>query len=190
MQRADKVGIIVRRRPRRTAVAFLVMTALMTATVTACAHPLQDLGPLPPRFSGPPLPADTAVAEMTSVLAAEGITMEREPSNVNGICLERLSGRHAPETVDAALKAAFARARSEHGWQTGPDLGSRTLTLTKNNWTVTAGLPGGQVAQGIQPLIVMSLMCVDGAGTPSAVASPPATAPTPSVPPTPSPASS
>ncbi|MGI5450983.1 hypothetical protein ACQEVM_35465 [Streptomyces sp. CA-243310] len=171
----------------------LVMAALVTATATACAYPLQDLGPLPPRFSGPPLPADTAVAEMTSALAAEGITVEREPSTYKGICHEQLLGRHAAETADTALKAAFVRARSEHGWQDGPDMGSRTLTLTKNNWTVTAGLPGGEVAQGIQPLIVMSLTCVGGDSTPSAATSPPATAlipsPSPSTALTPSPTS-
>ncbi|MEU9415759.1 hypothetical protein [Streptomyces sp. NPDC048272] len=171
--------IIVRRRQRRTAVASLVMAALMTATATACAYPLRDLGPLPPRFSGPPLPADTAVSEMTSALAAEGIKTERQPTNVLGECHERLSGRHAPETVDTALKAAFARARSEYGWQPGPDMGSRTLTLTKNNWTVMASLPGGQAVQGIETMIVMSMTCVDGDDTPSAAPSPPVTTLTP-----------
>ncbi|MFD7325748.1 hypothetical protein ACFV9D_32520 [Streptomyces sp. NPDC059875] len=153
------------------------MAALMTATATACAHPLRDLGPLPPRYSGPPLTADTVVSEMTSVLAAEGITVEREPSNVLGKCFERLSGRHAPETVDAALKAAFARARSEHGWQAGPDMGSETLTLMKSNWTVMVGFPG-EPAQGLQAPVVMSLTCLDAGAasspptTPSAPASP------------------
>lgn len=143
----------------------------MTATATACAFPLRDLGPLPPRFSGPPLPADTVVPEMTSILAAEGITVEREPSTYLGRCRERLSGRHAPETVDAALKAAFARARSEHGWQTGPDMGSETLTLVKNNWTVITSF-SGEPAQGIQAPVIVSLMCLDGGGTSSAPSSP------------------
>ncbi len=143
----------------------------MAATATACAPLLRDLGPLPPRFTGPPLSADAVVSEMTSVLAAEGITVEREPSHVLGRCTERLSGRHEPQTVDAALKAAFARARSEHGWQTGPDMGSETLTLTKSNWTVTVGFHG-EPAQGIQAPIVMSLMCLDGGGTSSAPAAP------------------
>ncbi|MGR4880243.1 hypothetical protein ACIPUC_12505 [Streptomyces sp. LARHCF249] len=163
----------MRRRPRHSALASLVMAALITATATACAHPLQDLGPLPPRFSGPPLPADAVVSEMTSALAAEGITVEREPSNVRGKCVERLSGRHAPETVDAALKAAFARARSEHGWQAGPDMGSETLTLNKGNWTVTAGFPG-EPAQGLAAPVVISLLCLDGgtSSTPTAPAAP------------------
>ncbi|MFD7628395.1 hypothetical protein ACFV7Q_20535 [Streptomyces sp. NPDC059851] len=156
----------MRRRQRRTALAYPVMAALMTATATACAPPLQDLGPLPPRFSGPPLPADTVVSEMKSALAKEGVTVEREPSNLGGRCTERLSGRHAPETVDAALKAAFARARTEYGWQPGPDMGSGTLTLVKNNWTVMAGFPG-EPAQGIQAPVVMSLICLDGEGTTS-----------------------
>ncbi|MEU9148137.1 hypothetical protein [Streptomyces sp. NPDC048349] len=168
----------MRRRPRRAALASLVMAALMTATATACAHPLQDLGPLPPRFSGPPLPADTVVSEMTSVLAAEGVTVEREPSNVLGKCFERLSGRHAPDTVDAALRAAFARARSEHGWQPGPDLGSETLTLRKGNWTVMAGFPG-RPAQGLQAPVVMSLMCLDGDDSSSNSPAPSAPALTP-----------
>ncbi|MGC9500720.1 hypothetical protein [Streptomyces sp. WG7] len=153
----------MRRRQRRTALACLVTAALLTAT--ACAPP--DLGPLPPRYSGPPLSADTAVSEMRSALAAEGVVVEREPSGGLGRCLERLSGRHAPETVDAALKSAFGRARSEYGWQTGPDMGSRTLTLTKGNWTVTAGLPV-KPAQGIQAPVIMSLICLDGSSTPAA----------------------
>ncbi|MER5776996.1 hypothetical protein ABT144_22410 [Streptomyces sp. NPDC002039] len=170
----------MRRRQRRTAVASLAMAALVTATATACSSPRQDLGPLP---------ADTAVAEMTSVLAAEGITVERKPPNLNGICLEQLMGRHAAETAVTALKAAFVRARSEHGWQAGPDMSNGTLTLTKSNWTVTAGLPGGQVAQGVEAPIFLLLKCVDGDSTPSAATSPPATALTPSTAPTPSPAS-
>ncbi|MGW0750773.1 hypothetical protein [Streptomyces sp. NPDC002587] len=170
----------MRRRQGPTALASLVMAALMTVTVAACAHPLQDLGPLPPRFSGPPLPADTVVSEVTSVLAAEGVTVEREPSNVRGMCSERLSGHHAPETVDAALEAAFARARSEHGWQTGPDMGSETLTLTKGNWTLVAGFPP-KPANGLQAPVLMSLMCVDGGGTSSAPTTP-SSSPSPSSP--------
>ncbi|MEU2389522.1 hypothetical protein [Streptomyces sp. NPDC007369] len=163
----------MRRRRGRAALAYPVMAALITATAAACAAPLQDLGPLPPRFSGPPLPADAVVSEMKSVLAAEGVTVDREPSGAAGMCHERLRGRHAPETVAAALKAAFARARSEHGWQPGPDLGGETLTLAKGNWTVTAGLPP-QPAQGLQATVVMSLMCVDGGGasSPATPASP------------------
>jgi len=162
-------------RRRRTALTALIMTALMTVTATACTPPLRDLGPLPPRFSGPPLPVDKVVSEMTTVLAAEGITVEREPSDVPGRCSERLSGRHAPGTADAALKAAFARARSEHGWQSGPDMGSETLTLVKGNWTATAGFPG-EPAQGVQAPVVMTLTCLDGGGSSAAPATPPAPA--------------
>ncbi len=145
----------------RTALASLAMAALTAATVTACAFPLRDLGPLPPRYSGPRLPADTVVSEMTSVLAAEGITVEREPPGVMGRCSERLSGRHAPQTVEAAVKAAVARARSEHGWQDGPDAANEMLTLTKGNWTVMAGFVAEVPAGGQAPVIV-SLTCVDG----------------------------
>lgn len=134
-------------------------------TAAACAP--ADLGPLPPRFSGPALPADTAVSEIRSVLAAEGVEVEREPSNSLGRCYERLSGRHAPETVNAALKAAFARARSEHGWQPGPDVDTQALSLTKGNWTVLAVLPV-QPPQGAQASVLVSLTCLDGgAATPS-----------------------
>lgn len=150
-------------RHRRTGLACLIIAAAVTATGCAPA----DLGPLPPRYSGPPLPADAVVAEMRSVLAAQGIAVEREPSDIARRCLERLSGQHAPETVDAALKAAFTRARAEHGWQTGPDLGTGTLTLTKGNWTVTANLPG-KPAQGLQAPVIMSLTCVDASGAPAA----------------------
>lgn len=138
-------------------------------TAAACAPP--DLGPLPPRFSGSPLSADTAVSEMRAVLAAEGVVVEREPSGGVGRCLERPSGRHAPERVDAALKSAFARARSEYGWRAGPDMGSQVLTLTKGNWTVTLPLPG-KPAQGIEAPVLLSLTCVDGGGTPSAAPAP------------------
>ncbi|WP_328661069.1 hypothetical protein [Streptomyces sp. NBC_00334] len=88
-------------------------------------------------------------------------------------CLEQLSGRHAPETVDAALKAAFARARSQYGWQPGPDMGSGTLVLEKNNWTATVALPGTP-AQGLQAPVGVSLVCVgaDSAGAPSATGTP------------------
>lgn len=62
------------------AVASLALTALAAAVAAVGAFLLRDLGPLPPRFTGPPLPADTVVSEMTSILAAEGITVERDPS--------------------------------------------------------------------------------------------------------------
>ncbi|GGQ58061.1 hypothetical protein GCM10010216_19820 [Streptomyces flaveolus] len=95
------------------------------------------------------------------MLAAEGIEVEREPSNSLGRCSERLSGRHAPETMKAALKAAFARARSEHGWQPGPDAGAEVLSLTKGNCTVLAVLPV-QPPQGARAFVLVSLTCLDG----------------------------
>ncbi|MFE3554860.1 hypothetical protein ACFXKW_08325 [Streptomyces sp. NPDC059193] len=169
----------MRQRQRRAALAPLVMAALVTAAATACAPPLRDLGPLPPRFTGPPLTADTVVSEMTSVLAAEGVTVKREPSGVLGRCMERLSGRHEPHTVEAAVKAAVARARSEHGWQAGPDTGSETITLKKSNWTVLVGF-NGEPAQGIQAPVIVSLMCLDGgASTAPATPTGPAFTPVP-----------
>ncbi|MFD7788343.1 hypothetical protein ACFV4Q_35445 [Streptomyces nojiriensis] len=184
--RTERTDIIVRRIRARTALASLALTALTAASATACAFPLQDLGPIPPRFSGPPLPRETVVSEMTSILAAEGITVEREPSGVLGRCHERLSGLHAQETVDAALKAAFARARSDYGWQDGPDLGERALTLRKGNWTVTSGLLGEPIS-GLPVPVIMSLTCVDGDDTTTAPTAPTA----PSAPAlTPAPASS
>ncbi|MGW6292020.1 hypothetical protein [Streptomyces sp. NPDC055058] len=107
--------------------------------------------------------ADTAVSEVRSVLAAEGIEVDREPPDGSGRCLERLHGRHAPQRAEAAVRAAFARARSEYGWRTGPDMGAQTLTLAKGNWTVVAALPG-EAAQGLEAPVVLSMMCVDGGG--------------------------
>ncbi|MFB7263526.1 hypothetical protein ACFCXH_15425 [Streptomyces nojiriensis] len=176
--RTERTDTIVRRRRARTALASLALTALTAAAATACASPLQDLGPLPPRFSGPPLPRETVVSEMTSILAAEGITVEREPSGVLGMCSERLSGRHAPETVEAAMKAAVARARSEHGWQPGPDTGGESVTLTKNNWTALVGF-AGDPAPGLQAPVIVSLHCVDGGDSSTAPAAPSAPALTP-----------
>ncbi|ARE79317.1 hypothetical protein B6R96_32160 [Streptomyces sp. Sge12] len=178
--RTGRTDIIVRRRRARTAPASLAVAVLTAATATACAFPLRDLGPLPPRYSGPPLSADTVVSEMTSVLAAEGITVQREPSAVLGRCSERLSGRHAPQTVEAAVKAAVARARSEHGWQDGPDVAGEKLTLTKGNWTVLAGF-AAEVPAGGQAPVIISLTCVDGEATPTAPTAPsaPALAPAP-----------
>ncbi|MCX5307791.1 MULTISPECIES: hypothetical protein [Streptomyces] len=162
------------------AVASLALTALAAAVAAVGAFLLRDLGPLPPRYSGPPLPREAVVSEMTSILAAEGITVEREPSGNLGRCHERLSGFHAPETVDAAMKAALARARSEYGWQTGPDTGGTSVTLTKNNWTALAGF-AGDPASGLQAPVLISLMCVDGddASTAPAAPSTPALTPAP-----------
>lgn len=171
LQRTERTDTIVRRQRGRTTLASLATAALVTATATACGGPFQDLGPLPPRFSGPPLPADAVVSEMTSVLAAEGITVARQPSEVLGRCTERLMGRHAPATVDSALKAAVERARSERGWQAGPDLGNGTLTLTKGNWTALTALPSPEPGRGIESLVIVSLTCVD-AGSPTATTTP------------------
>ncbi|MFE0578524.1 hypothetical protein [Streptomyces sp. NPDC058874] len=167
MQRTERTDTIMRRQRRRAALAALAMAVSVTASAAACGAPLRDLGPLPPRFSGPPLTADAAVSEMMSALAAEGITVDREPSGSTGRCAERLTGLHAPETVDAALQAAFARARSEHGWQAGPDVGDGTLTLTKGNWTALSVLPSPEPGRGADSLVIMSLSCVDP-GTPAA----------------------
>ncbi|WP_405453046.1 hypothetical protein [Streptomyces erythrochromogenes] len=170
-QPTGRTDSIVRRQRGRTALASLAAAVLVTAAATGCGGPFQDLGPLPPRFSGPPLPADAVVSEMTSVLAAEGITVARQPSEVLGRCTERLTGRHAPGTVDSALRAAVERARSEHGWQAGPDLGNGALTLTKGNWTALTALPSPDPEQQTESLVVMSLTCLDG-GSPTATTSP------------------
>ncbi|MFJ8545889.1 hypothetical protein ACIRFH_28505 [Streptomyces sp. NPDC093586] len=108
------------------------------------------------------------MSEIRSALAAEGIEVKREPPNTLGRCYERLSGQHAPETVNAALKAAFARARSEYGWQTGPDTGTPALTLAKGNWTVIAARPVTP-AQGLQTPVLLSLTCLDGGTSSSGV---------------------
>ncbi|MFD7394088.1 hypothetical protein ACIQK5_04130 [Streptomyces virginiae] len=176
VSRTERTDIIVRRILVITAVASLALAALATATVAVGAYLLRDLGPLPPRYSGPPLPREAVVSEMTSILAAEGITVQREPSGGMRTCHERLSGRHAPETADAAVEAAFARARSDHGWRDGPDLGERTLTLTKGNWTVMSSLMGEQ-ASGQPAPVFMVLTCVDEGDAATAPTAPSASAP-------------
>ncbi|MEV8532378.1 hypothetical protein [Streptomyces sp. NPDC051211] len=151
------------------------MVIAVTATATACSHPLKDHGPLPPRYSGPPVPADTVVSELTSAMAAEGVTLKRTPQELIALdCQESLTGEHASATADAVLEGGFARARSGHGWQPGPDLGSGSLALRKGNWTATALLPGSLAAGSPTTQFVITLLC-DGARSKSSTrkASPP-----------------
>lgn len=150
-------------RQRRVSTCLAALAVAATVTVTACSHPLRDLGPLPTRSSGLPVPADTVVSELTSALKAEGVTLKRTPQDRIAIeCQESLTGEHDPAMADAALKSGFARARSSHGWQPGPDLGSGSLSLRKGNWTAAATLPGARSASSPTTLVVITLAC-DGA---------------------------
>lgn len=146
----------------------------VNATATGCL--LEDKGPLPPRYSGPPVPVDTVAAELTSALAAEGITLKRDPRP--GDCREALVGEHESATVDAALKAGFARARTTDGWKRGPRLeAGGSLTLTRGNWIAATTLIGTRAPSSPTMTVVVTLMCDPGAETTSAT-SPPTSAST------------
>ncbi|GGW25534.1 hypothetical protein [Streptomyces xantholiticus] len=156
----------MRLRRGRAGLTGLVMAAAMMTTGTGCgALLLEDKGPLPPRYSGPPLPADDMVSELTSALEAEGITLERTPQELIAVeCQEHLRGEHKAATADAALQAGFARARSEHGWKSEPGRGQDGwLLIRKGNWSAAAQLPGveasdraGSPAAAVPVLVLLS----------------------------------
>ncbi|MFJ3103796.1 hypothetical protein [Streptomyces sp. NPDC086835] len=153
------------RRGRTGLTGLALMTVLtMTATTGCAALLLEDKGPLPPRYSGPPLPADTVVSDLTSALKAEGITLERTPQElIPTECHERLTGEHESATADTALKAGFARARSDHGWQDGHDMGEGWLSLRKGNWTAATVLPNASGADtSPTSMILVTVMCDGG----------------------------
>lgn len=138
------------------------MAAALTAT-SGCGLLLEDKGPLPPRYSGPPLPADTVVSELTAALKAEGVTLERTPQDLVPIeCHERLTGQHESATAGAALESGFARARSDHGWQTVADPAEGLLSLRKGNWTAATTLPGTASAESGTTAVSVVLMCDGG----------------------------
>ncbi|QIP83446.1 hypothetical protein GLX30_04475 [Streptomyces sp. Tu 2975] len=156
----------VRLRRKRTGLMGLaVMTVLtMTATTGCGALLLEDKGPLPPRHSGPPLPADTVVSDLTAALEAEGITLERTPQDlIPTECHERLTGEHESATADTALKAGFTRARSDHGWQAGHAVGEGWISVRKGNWTAATLLPSAAGADASPTsMIVITVMCDGG----------------------------
>jgi hypothetical protein len=164
------------------------MVTALTMTATGCgALLLEDKGPLPPRYSGPPLPVEDVVSELTSALKAEGITLERTPQDLIPIeCYESLHGEHDAATADPALKAGFARARSDHGWRSEPGDGEDGhLRIRKGNWTATAQFPGDGVpdtASSATVPVLVSLGCDDALSkSRSRTGSPtPAPSPTPS----------
>ncbi|MFI8105789.1 hypothetical protein [Streptomyces sp. NPDC086023] len=136
---------------------------LFAVTATGCAHPLQDLGPLPARSTAAPLPADTVVAELTALLAAEGVTLRRTPQDVLPLeCNEQLTGQTRAATADAKLQSAFAKARSAHGWQRGPDVPG-ALTLRKGGWTASTSLRGPATDASDSPVFI-SLLCDNARG--------------------------
>jgi hypothetical protein len=168
---------IMRRRQVTTHIAALVVAVTATAAATGCARLIDDKGPLPSRSAEPRLSADTAVRELTSALGAEGVALDRAPQDQIVIeCTERLTGRTESATAGAALKAGFARARSGHGWKSGPDMGSASLTLHKGNWTAAATLPPTTAASPTTPVtIIVNLMCDDARSKSRTDASPTST---------------
>ncbi|MFJ6940334.1 hypothetical protein [Streptomyces sp. NPDC101132] len=131
---------------------------LFAVTATGCAHPLQDLGPLPARSTAAPLPADTVVAEVTALLAAEGVTLRRTPQDVIPLeCNEQLTGQTRAATVDATLRSAFGTARSAHGWQQGPEVPG-SLTIRKGGWTASTSLHGAATDTS-DTSVFISLLC-------------------------------
>jgi hypothetical protein len=162
----------------------LVVVAALTMTATGCgALLLEDKGPLPPRYSGPPLPVADVVSDITSALQAEGITLERTPQELISLeCHEWLHGEYDAATVDRALKAGFARARSDRGWRSEPDDGENgSLRIRKGNWTAMTRLSGddGPDTAGSATVPVVVVLGCDGAapkfrsrtGSPSPVSS-------------------
>ncbi|MDQ0793420.1 hypothetical protein [Streptomyces sp. B1I3] len=169
-------------RVRRGSIRLAAWVMAATVPLTACSHLLRDLGPLPARSSAPPAPADTVVAELTSAMAAEGVQLRRTPPELLPLeCQESLAGEYpSPATVDAALKSGFARARSEHGWDSGPDLGSGWLSLRKADWIAAATLPGAGAAGTPTAPVVITLQCDSARVKPAQPAASPV--PTPSTP--------
>ncbi|MEU8437034.1 hypothetical protein AB0F18_29855 [Streptomyces sp. NPDC029216] len=164
----------------RVRAGLWAVAALVTATATACAFPLRDLGPLPERYAGPPLAADEAVADLTAAMAEEGVTVRRMPQDLSPLaCHEALTAEHPSADVDPVLRAGFARARSGHGWQDAPHPAEGMLSLRKADWTATTQLTGSASAGSPTAQIVITLLC-DGARSKSRapeappVASPPA----------------
>lgn len=147
---------------------WALATATAAATLTGCANPLADLGPLPPRHTGPVLPADTVVADLTAALAAEGVTVRRMPADVNGVeCHESLGAEHPAATADTAVRAAFARARSSYGWQDARSPMDGYLSLSKGNWTATTGPTAPATADQPTTQIVITLLCDGRRAAPS-----------------------
>ncbi|MEU9027585.1 hypothetical protein AB0D46_08610 [Streptomyces sp. NPDC048383] len=120
--------------------AIAVMVTVVTATtVSGCVKPLADLGPIEERYSGPPISAETAVADLTAALAEAGIQVRRMPQEYIAIgCHEYLSAEHESATADAAVRDAFAKA-GPRGWRTVPPAITGGQSLRKANWTAHTG---------------------------------------------------
>ncbi|MEV7618128.1 hypothetical protein [Streptomyces sp. NPDC089799] len=147
------------------------LAAVLLATAGGCSHPLADLGPLPPRHSGPPLPTEAVVREMTASLEAAGFTVARDSQDmIQFECTEWLTGRltgPAPHTpgadagaVDTALRKGEAEARGR-GWQDGIGLDPAiaVLSLGKGNWRASASTL--QDPRSGSTLVRVNLMCDD-----------------------------
>ncbi|MFD9455775.1 hypothetical protein ACFWBC_22140 [Streptomyces sp. NPDC059985] len=141
----------------RVGLAAAAVAVVSLTTVSGCANPLADLGPLEERYSGPPMTADTAVADLTSALAEAGVQVRRTPQEHIAIeCHEYLSAEHAAGTADAAARDAFEKAGTR-GWRTVPAALPGGRSLRKANWTAhtaritpVAGEPTTAVAVALQ----------------------------------------
>ncbi|MGK5631906.1 hypothetical protein, partial [Streptomyces sp. URMC 123] len=160
MNGTGEAGAIVRWRRGARALAVLAAVAVAGA---ACTHPLADKGPLPPRYSGPPIAADTVVAEMTSAFSAAGVVLQRQSQDWIGTeCMESLSSEQPSATADAAVKDGFARARTAHGWQPEPPQGGDWLSLRKGNWTAWTSLGRAKATESPTTRVLIILRCDGG----------------------------
>ncbi|MEU1278021.1 hypothetical protein [Streptomyces sp. NPDC005805] len=157
-------------RTGRTLLTAVTLAAALTTTGCG-ALLLDDKGPLPPRPAA--VPADTVVTELTAALAAEGVPVERAPRDGLPDCYERLTGRHAAQTADRALRAAFERVRADHGWGTGPDQGEGVLSAKRGNWVAMASLQGPAPGPAEEAVITVSLVCSGPSAAPSSPPPPP-----------------
>lgn len=155
------------------------LVVLAMATATACGAPFQDLGPLPERYSGPPLGAEQAVADLTAAMAEEGVAVRRAPRDTSPIaCHEVLAAEYPAAGADAALRAGFARARSGHGWQEAQQHPDGMLSLRKADWTASTQLTGTAAAGAPTAQIVITLLCDGARSKPHPSPTPPTVSPT------------
>ncbi|MFG2616790.1 hypothetical protein ACGFXC_04145 [Streptomyces sp. NPDC048507] len=159
---------------RRGPATWALAVAAVGALASGCASPLRDLGPLPPRYTGPVLPADAVVADLTAALAAEGVAVRRMPVDPSGAeCHEALGAEHPPVAAEAAVRAAFDRARSAYGWQPATGPGEEYLSVGKGNWTATTRIDTRPSAGAPAAPVVISLVCDGRRATPPAPAGSP-----------------
>ncbi|MER5932632.1 hypothetical protein [Streptomyces sp. NPDC002054] len=161
----------------RTRIQAAVLAAVAVVAAVGCSHPLADLGPLPPRYSGPPLEADLVVRELSESLGEAGLGLVRASQvHIPTQCTEHLTGTYPAATADAALKDGFSRAR-KRGWQDGPDM-RPALTLSKGNWTAMAQPAGDNGDDSGNTTILVTLVCYGSTSKPLPNSPSPAPSPT------------